>query len=50
MLAYVISLLDGNGDWNTSGCNLMSFNQSTNVASCECDHLTNFALLVVGKL
>ena len=41
-------LIDGNGDWNTDGCNLTSFNQSTNVASCECDHLTNFACLVVS--
>ena len=44
-----IILLDDNGDWNTDGCNLTSFNQTTNVASCECDHLTNFALLVVSS-
>ena len=43
-------LLDGNGDWNASGCILTSFNPSTDVVSCECDHLTNFACLVVSKL
>ena len=41
-------LLDGNGDWNISGCTLTTFDESTNVVSCECDHLTNFACLVVS--
>lgn len=39
--------LDGSGDWNTKGCSLSTFNQSSNVVGCTCDHLTNFACLVV---
>ena len=45
-----ISLLDGNGDWNTDGCTLTTFNESTNVVGCQCNHLTNFACLVVSTL
>lgn len=41
-------IVDGNGDWSTDGCNLTTFNNSTNVVGCECDHLTNFACLVVS--
>ena len=37
----------GNGDWSTGGCNLTSFNNDSNVVGCQCDHLTNFACLVV---
>ena len=44
------SLLDGNGDWNTDGCTLTTFNVSTNVVGCQCNHLTNFACLVVSTL
>ena len=47
---YQNSLLDGNGDWNTDGCTLTTFNQSTNVVDCQCNHLTNFACLVVSTL
>ena len=42
------SLLDGNGDWNTDGCTITTFNESTNVVGCQCNHLTNFACLVVS--
>ena len=38
---------DGRGDWNTDGCDLSTFNQSNNVVGCACEHLTNFACLVV---
>ena len=40
-------LLDGNGEWSTDGCSLKAFNESANVVDCMCDHLTNFACLVV---
>ena len=45
---HIHSLLDGNGDWNTDGCTLTTFNESTNVVGCQCNHLTNFACLVVS--
>ena len=47
---HIHSLLDGNGDWNTDGCTLTTFNGSTNVVGCQCNHLTNFACLVVSTL
>ena len=47
---HIHSLLDGNGDWNTDGCTLTTFNESTNVVGCQCNHLTNFACLVVSTL
>ena len=42
--------IEGNGDWNTDGCTLTTFNESTNVVGCQCNHLTNFACLVVSTL
>ena len=38
----------GHGNWSTTGCNLRSYNSTTNVAVCDCNHLTNFACLVVS--
>ena len=46
--SYIHYILDGNGDWNTDGCTLTTFNKSTNVVGCQCNHLTNFACLVVS--
>ena len=39
---------DGSGDWNTSGCTLTNYDDTTNMVTCACDHLTNFACLVVS--
>ncbi|XP_077864329.1 adhesion G-protein coupled receptor G6-like [Saccoglossus kowalevskii] len=39
------SLNDDVGGWSTDGCNV-SGQSSHNVTTCECDHLTNFALLM----
>ncbi len=36
----------GNGGWSEMGCRLVSEDEF--VATCQCDHLTSFALLVVG--
>ena len=38
--------IDGNGNWSTDGCKLVSY--SNNFVTCHCDHLTNFACLVVS--
>ena len=32
------------GDWSSSGCTLIKV--VNNIAECECNHLTNFALLM----
>ena len=41
--------LDGQGNWNSDGCMLISFDDSTGIVECQCTHLTNFACLVVSK-
>ena len=46
----VISILivytsDGRGDWTEDGCNTTVID---GVAVCMCNHLTNFAILVVS--
>ena len=40
------SLDSGYGAWSTEGCRLLS--ESRTEAVCECDHLTQFALVVVS--
>ena len=47
-LTYILNS-GGQGDWSTSGCNLTGFDNSTNIVECECNHLTNFACLVVSE-
>lgn len=39
------SSLDGRGNWTSDGCQLAQINGS--VVTCRCNHLTNFASLVV---
>ncbi|KAL3883254.1 hypothetical protein ACJMK2_029537, partial [Sinanodonta woodiana] len=34
----------GNGAWSSKGCRLVSTNDYNTM--CECDHLTNFAILM----
>ena len=36
--------LDNFGGWSSEGCKLIKV--ANNVAECECNHLTNFALLI----
>ncbi len=38
----------GIGNWTTVGCNTIDFNDTTGLVTCECDHLTNFGVLVVS--
>ena len=43
---YIPCILLGNfGAWDNSGCDLV--NSTNNYIVCECDHLTNFAILLV---
>ena len=32
--------------WTNDSCNLVSFEESTGVVTCKCNHLTNFAVLM----
>ena len=34
------------GGWSTDGCLLASIDNDTSTVRCECNHLTNFAVLV----
>ena len=43
----VTHTLGGRGNWTTDGCELTGIDG--NVTICECNHLTNFAVLVVCK-
>ena len=36
--------LDDVGAWSSKGCKLIKV--ANNIAECECNHLTNFALLI----
>ena len=38
--------IDGYGGWSTKGCVTMNNSTDTKV-TCMCDHLTNFAILLV---
>ena len=48
MHAYFIldHTVDGFGDWSTRGCAVV--NETEESVVCECDHLTNFAILLVS--
>ena len=37
----------GEGDWTTEGCETIGL--VDRVVTCQCDHLTNFAILVVSN-
>ena len=38
----------GRGNWTSEGCETISLVDG--VATCECNHLTNFAILVVSMM
>ena len=47
-IEYIISLIRSDitlpsGKWNTNGCGLIS--QEGSIVTCQCDHLTHFAIL-----
>ena len=35
------------GNWTSKGCNMTGMNETSGVITCACNHLTNFAVLVV---
>ena len=36
------------GNWTSTGCTLSNVNNESGVFTCACNHLTNFAVLVVS--
>ena len=42
---FLFLFLGAFGAWDNSGCDLI--NSTNNYIVCECDHLTNFAILLV---
>ena len=38
--------LEGFGDWSSRGCRVAM--ETEEMVACECDHLTNFAILMVS--
>ncbi len=47
---YFLSPDNSTGNWTEKGCKLASYNTSTGEFQCECNHLTNFAVLVVSLI
>ena len=45
---WEVGLDEGRGGWSPEGCRLLRDDEF--VGTCECDHLTTFALLVVGEV
>ena len=44
---YILMVvIGGNGNWSTDGCTT-TINNDPNSVTCRCDHLTNFACLLV---
>ena len=37
-------------DWNSDGCTIAETNDPEGIVKCQCNHLTNFAVLVVSHI
>ena len=48
LIYYIFISLDGAGNWSTEGCRTIIVDSISDLVMCECDHLTNFASLVVS--
>ena len=46
LLLFFLSL-EGFGDWSSRGCSVAM--ETEEMVTCECDHLTNFAILMVSS-
>ena len=44
---WFVPTAGGRGNWTNEGCKVMSMNETTGEIVCRCNHLTNFAILVV---
>lgn len=50
MYNQLLVLTDHRGNWTETGCNLTALNEENGTATCSCNHLTNFAVLVVRQI
>ncbi len=44
-VSWDFELEDGVGDWSSEGCEYKEF--QNNIVTCDCNHATNFAVLMV---
>ena len=44
-----VTLTAGRGNWSAEGCTARSVDNRTGLITCACNHLTNFAILVVSS-
>jgi len=42
-------LVAGRGNWSAEGCGMRRMDNITGLITCECNHLTNFAILMVSS-
>ena len=41
---------DGYGDWSMEGCERVDVNDTDDEVMCRCNHLSNFAVLLVSNV
>ena len=42
----LLCLKAGRGNWSTEGCTRRTVDNNTGLVTCDCNHLTNFAILL----
>ena len=47
LFTYDFTKVSGRGNWTEEGCTVTDINLSEGLITCECDHLTNFAIIMV---
>ena len=47
MILILFLSIDGYGDWSSKGCHNVNITNNKTEVFCECNHLTNFAILLV---
>ena len=47
-MTYFIFIAADRGNWTAEGCKVGTVDEETGLITCECTHLTNFAILVVS--
>ena len=49
MCYYFLNFIDGRGNWSIDGCTTTVDPDTNDTVTCSCNHLTNFACLVVSQ-
>ena len=45
---FIVMLSGERGDWSEAGCVVAEIDEESGLVVCKCNHLTNFAVLVVS--